>query len=87
MAVREMKDIRHLKVLYRNHEGKVAIRNIIPMGIWFGTSEYHQQVSGSSCFMDCVCLDKKDARTFHMPDILAIGDENIKDYLHLHPNI
>ena len=37
--------------------------------------------------MDVIDLDKKDSRTFHMPDILAIGKDQIFIFLDCYPSI
>lgn len=54
------------KVEYKNWKGEVGIRNIIPLEIFYGSTEYHKEEQWLLRVWD---LDKKDYRTYAVKDI------------------
>jgi ADP-ribose pyrophosphatase YjhB (NUDIX family) len=55
-----------VEIDYTNHRGERSIRRIIPIGIRFGSTEYHTELQWLMCAND---LTKDDVRTFAMKDI------------------
>jgi ADP-ribose pyrophosphatase YjhB (NUDIX family) len=55
-----------VEIDYVNHRGERSIRRIIPIGIRFGSTEYHPELQWLMCAND---LTKDDVRTFAMKDI------------------
>lgn len=51
---------------YRNYQGKVNQRKVVPQKIWFGHSEYHDN---AQWFMRGFDLSKNDWRDFALTDI------------------
>ena len=51
-----------------NHRGKRAVRTVLPTGIWFGTSKWHE---GQGWFLEAWDEGKGAWRTFRMDDIHA----------------
>ena len=52
--------------LYENHRGEVAIRNVRPIRIWFGSTCYHPQ---PGWLLECFDLDRQSTRDFAMSGI------------------
>lgn len=64
-----MSDSLPIKMLYRNHKGHVAWRNVIPYGVWWGTTEWHRE----PCWLlNAYDLDKSATRKFALKDALSI---------------
>ena len=59
-----------LKVVYKNYEGKVGNRKIIPLEVYFGSNEYHKE---EQWLMKVWDLDKKALRDYAVKDIIKIG--------------
>ena len=57
-----------VRVVYTNWKGVTAIRNIIPVRIYFGNNEWHSE---SQWLLEALDLDRKAIRTFAMKDIRA----------------
>jgi predicted DNA-binding transcriptional regulator YafY len=57
-----------VEIDYTNHRGERSIRRIIPIGIRFGSTEYHTELQWLMCAND---LTKDDVRTFAMKDVHA----------------
>jgi predicted DNA-binding transcriptional regulator YafY len=57
-----------VEIEYVNHRGVRSIRRIIPIGIRFGSTEYHTDLQWLMCAND---MTKEDIRTFAMKDIHA----------------
>jgi predicted DNA-binding transcriptional regulator YafY len=55
-----------VEIDYVNHRGERSTRRIIPIGIRFGSTEYHPELQWLMCAND---LTKEDVRTFAMKDI------------------
>ena len=56
-----------VKVLYKNWEGITAIRNIIPLKIWYGKTQWHKT---SQWLIKVYDIDKKAERDYAMKDII-----------------
>lgn len=54
-----------IKVTYTNHRGEIALRNVVPMRIWFGLSEWHV---GERWLMTVWDTDKKELREFALSE-------------------
>ena len=61
-----------IKVKYKNWQGKVGVRTIIPEKLWYGSTNYHKEDQWLLDVWDC---DKEELRTYAMQDII----EFIKD--------
>lgn len=55
-----------IKVKYKNWKGEIGMRNIIPMNIFHGSTEFHKEEQWLLKVWD---LDKKDYRTYALKDI------------------
>lgn len=55
-----------LKVRYKNWKNEIAARNIIPLDIYYGSTEYHKDEQWLLKVWD---LDKKDYRIYALKDI------------------
>ena len=56
-----------LKFKYKNWQGEVATRSIIPIKIWYGHTEFHSQ---DQWLLKAFDVDKKAERDFAVNDIL-----------------
>jgi len=56
-----------LKFKYKNWEGKIAIRKVKPLKIWFGETEFHK---GKQWFLKALDLDKNAERDFSLRDVI-----------------
>lgn len=61
-----------LKAKYKNWQGEIGIRTIIPLAVWYGYTKYHSE---NQWLMDVWDIDKDAPRTYAMMDII----EFIKD--------
>src|SRR5207244_646103 len=66
-----------IRVLYRNHRGETRVRTILPRGIWFGGTTYHE---GSQWFLTAFDAEGETSRHFALSGILAWDDEAIANY-------
>jgi len=66
-----------LTVLYRNHKGEVAVRRILPSGIWFGETQWHPT---PQWFVRALDMVKEQWRDFALIDFLAIGAKSVAAY-------
>lgn len=55
-----------IKVIYKNYRGEVGLRRIIPLDIFYGSSEFHKE---QQWLMKVWDVDKKDYRTYALRDI------------------
>lgn len=62
---KEISDIA-VKVRYKNWKGEVAIRNIIPLEVFYGSTEYHRE---EQWFMRVWDLDKENFRNYALKDV------------------
>lgn len=67
-----------LTVLYRNHKGEVAVRRILPSGVWFGETQWH---AGPRWFLHALDMGREVWRDFALAGLLAIGDDAEAAYL------
>jgi len=59
-------------ILYRNHEGRIGPRRIVPLHIWWGQNQYH---SPNQWLLTAHDLDKRATRTF--------ATANVIEWLHM----
>lgn len=57
-----------VKILYKNYRGKTAVRTIIPLKIWFGSTDWHPE---SQWLFDVIDCEKNAIRSFALKDILS----------------
>lgn len=57
-----------VKILYTNYRGETAVREILPIKIWFGKNEWHTE---EQWLLDAFDIDKKANRAFAMKNIKA----------------
>jgi predicted DNA-binding transcriptional regulator YafY len=57
-----------IEIVYTNHRGETATRTILPILLWFGTSEWHSE---EQWFLDAFDYGKNAQRTFAVRDIKA----------------
>ena len=55
-----------VRICYTNHVGETAIREIIPIKIWFGSTDWHPE---NGWLIDAFDIEKKEERSFAMKDI------------------
>lgn len=60
------------KYIYKNWEGVTSVRNIIPLELSFGVTEYHTEPTNLLRAYD---LDKKAERTFDMKNLIPYKEE------------
>lgn len=58
-----------LHILYKNYKGQTSERVIIPINVWYGTTEYHPK---AGWLLTCWDVEKKAYRDFSMVDIVKI---------------
>lgn len=56
-----------LKVKYKNWQGKVGIRTIVPARVYYGHTDYHKE---DQWLMEVFDIDKDAPRTYALMDIL-----------------
>jgi len=57
-----------VKILYTNYRGETAVRQIIPIKIWFGKTDWHPE---EGWLLDAYDIEKQAERSFSMKDIKA----------------
>jgi len=55
-----------VKIIYTNYKSETAERTIIPLELWFGSTEYHKE---EQWLLKAFDLDKKAERNFAVKDI------------------
>jgi len=55
-----------VKIVYTNYKGETADRTIIPLELWFGSTEYHKE---EQWLLKAFDLEKKAERNFAVKDI------------------
>lgn len=66
VMLQEVYDVdRKIRLVYRNHRGRVSCRHIIPLSLSFGESDHHP---GAQWLMQCYDLDKGGERTYALKD-------------------
>jgi hypothetical protein len=53
-------------VLYTNYRGETALRTIVPIRIWFGSTDWHRE---GGWLLDAFDVEKGAERSFAMKDI------------------
>ncbi len=61
-----MADPKLVRFTYKNHLGKVALRQVVPQKIHFGSNQWHPE---PQWLLDAYDAGKGDERTFAMKDI------------------
>ncbi len=56
-----------IPVRYKNWKGEVAVRNIIPLSVFYGSNDFHKDVQWLMKVWD---MEKQDYRTYALKDIL-----------------
>lgn len=56
-----------LSVVYTNHRGKTASRKIHPLGVWFGSTQWHPE---KQWILDAYDVGKEAVRSFAMKDMV-----------------
>ena len=64
--------INPLKVKYKNWQGEIGIRTIIPLKVHYGHTDYHKT---DQWLMDVWDVDKDSRRTYAMMDIMEFIKE------------
>ena len=54
-----------IHVLYRNHRGEVATREILPIKVYWGSTEYHPE---NQWLLECFDVEKEARRDFALAD-------------------
>ncbi|GAA4241522.1 hypothetical protein [Winogradskyella damuponensis] len=65
----EYKKEQQIKVLYTNWRGETGIRNIVPVKIYYGSTEWHKE---DGWLMEAFDLDREAIRVYSMKDIKSI---------------
>lgn len=55
-----------VSIVYKNYRGETALRQVIPIKIWFGGTDWHPE---SQWLLDAHDINKNADRTFAMKDI------------------
>ncbi len=63
-------NIKPLHFTYRNYKGVTSDRKVIPLSIYFGSTEYHKE---EQWLMSGFDLDKQADRVFAVCDIIGFG--------------
>lgn len=58
-----------LKFKYKNWQGETAVRNVMPIKIWFGHTDFHVE---DQWLLKATDLDKNAERDFAVKDIIEI---------------
>ena len=62
-----------IKVKYKNYQGEIGIRNIIPQNVYYGSTEFHKT---DQWLMDVWDVEKDAQRTYAMLDIMEFIKED-----------
>ena len=61
-------DPKQISICYTNYRGETSIRQIIPLKIWFGKTDWHPQ---EQWLLDAIDVEKNAERSFAIKDIKA----------------
>lgn len=61
-----------IKVKYKNYKGEIGIRNIIPVGVYYGHTNFHHK---DQWLMEVYDVEKDAPRTYAMLDIMEFIKE------------
>ncbi|MFA6429199.1 MAG: hypothetical protein WCV84_01740 [Patescibacteria group bacterium] len=64
----ELADQKVVTILYTNYKGETRLRRIVPIEMWFGSTEYHQD---AQWLLKATDVEKNAERNFAMKDIRA----------------
>ena len=56
-----------LRFEYKNWQGQTAIRTVMPIGVWYGKTEFHPE---EQYFLKAMDVDKGEERNFAVKDII-----------------
>jgi len=56
-----------LKIDYKNYRDKTSLRTIVPVRIWYGSTEFHTE---EQYLLEAYDIDKLDYRNFALKDII-----------------
>jgi len=62
-----MKTGESLKFKYKNWQGVVGVRNVKPIQVWYGKTEFHKE---KQWFLKAQDLDKNAERDFALKDVI-----------------
>lgn len=62
----EISEQQNVKICYTNYRGETSIREIVPVRIWFGSTEWHPE---EGWLLEAFDIEKKANRSFAMKDI------------------
>ena len=58
-----------VKIVYRNYRGEVSIREIVPIQMFFGETEYHPN---RQWILTAIDVGKGQSRDFAFSDIISV---------------
>ena len=67
------KNKKTVKIIYTNYKGETSERKIIPIELWFGSTEYHKE---EQWLLKAFDVDKQAERNFAVKDIKVWKAEN-----------
>lgn len=59
---------KQVKILYTNYKGETSFRTVIPINIWYGSTDWHLE---SQWLLNAIDTEKKAQRSFALKDIKA----------------
>jgi predicted DNA-binding transcriptional regulator YafY len=59
---------KQVKILYTNYRGETSLRIIVPIKIWFGSTDWHPS---PQWLINAIDIQKEAERSFAMKDIKA----------------
>ena len=65
-------DAQKVKILYTNYRGETAVRSILPLKIWYGSTDWHPE---SQWLLDAIDFEKGANRSFALKDIKSWSAE------------
>jgi len=54
-----------MKVVYKNYRGEKSIRHVLPLRIWYGSTEWHKK---EQWLMEVYDLEKRSKRDYALKD-------------------
>ncbi len=71
-----IKTTKFVYIRYKNYQGKIANRRILPKKFWFGATRWHSE---KQYLLDALDMDKNQQRSFAMKDILAWSNQPLEN--------
>jgi len=65
-TIKKIEEKKIVKIVYTNYRGETAERKIIPIELWFGSTEWHPE---EQWLLKAFDLDKKAERNFALKDV------------------